>query len=152
MLAEHLDDRVVVGYADCGTGGGLDRLLAGYPNAARLPGAHCYELFAGSDVFAAMHDADPRTFYLTDFLAKHFEALVWNGLGLDDHPQLRDAYFGNYRRVVLLSQANDPHVVELARAAAQRLGLAFEHHHTGLDRLAEAIVAPLSPRRRREDA
>ena len=85
-LKEHLDGRgsrpTLVGYADCGTGGQLDALLASYPDVQRLPGAHCYEFFAGSQLFAQLHDAQPGTFYLTDFLAKHFRALVWEGLGL----------------------------------------------------------------------
>ena len=76
------------------------------PAGQRLPGAHCYEVFAGTDRFAALHDEEPGTFFLTDFLARHFDALVWQGLGLDRHPELRDTYFGNYRRVVLLSQSD----------------------------------------------
>ena len=119
------DGNVVVAYADCGTRGEVAAL--GYP---MLPGAHCYELFAGSATFAALHDAEPGTFYLTDFLARHFDALVWGGLGLDRHPELRDAYFGNYTRVVYLSQTAD--FVAEARAAAAKLGLGFEHHPTGL--------------------
>ena len=79
---------VFVAYADCGTGGALDAFLAEHPGIERLPGAHCYEFFAGSERFAALHDAEPGTFYLTDFLAKHFDALVWQGLGLDRHPAL----------------------------------------------------------------
>ena len=96
-----------VAYADCGTGGALDALLARHPEATRLPGSHCYEFFSGAELFAALHEAELGTFYLTDFLAKHFEPLVWQGLGLDRHPELRDMYFGNYRRVVLLSQTDD---------------------------------------------
>ena len=95
---------LVFGYGDCGTGGHLDMLLDEIgERAARLPGDHCYEFMAGSDVFAALHEAEPGTFYLTDFLAKHFDALVWGSLGLDRHPELRDAYFGNYtpRRAAL---------------------------------------------------
>ena len=122
---------VFVAYADCGTGGGLDALLGEFSGVQRLPGAHCYEVFAGAERFAALHEEELGTFYLTDFLAKHFDALVWRGLGLDRHPELRDAYFGNYRRVVLLSQALDHDVVAQARAAADRLGLAFEHCPVG---------------------
>src|SRR5262249_25543415 len=124
-----------VAYADCGTGGALDRLLAEFPGVERLPGAHCYEVFAGSVAFAAMQDAELGTFYLTDSLARHFDALVWRGLGLDRHPELRDLYFGAYRRVVLLAQAPDADLVARARTAADRLGLAFEHHITGRDGL-----------------
>jgi hypothetical protein len=130
-----------VAYADCGTGGGLDALLHEFPDVQRLPGAHCYEVFAGSEQFAALHESELGTFYLTDFLAKHFDALVWVGLGLDRHPELRDSYFANYRRLVLLAQSPDPNTVELARAAADRLGLTFVHHPTGRDGLRVPLLA-----------
>ncbi len=142
-LREHLDGRgerpTMVGYADCGTGGALDAMLREYPDVTRIPGAHCYEFFAGSDFFAQLHDEQPGTFYLTDFLAKHFDALVWQGLGLDRHPELRDTYFGAYTRVMLLSQTTDPAVEMAGRQAAVQLGLAFEHRHVGLDGLESAI-------------
>jgi hypothetical protein len=137
---------VFVAYADCGTGGALDALLARHPGVHRLPGAHCYEFFSGSAEFAAMHDEELGTLYLTDFLAKHFDALLWQGLGLDRHPQLRDAYFGNYRRLMLISQSEDATVVERARSAADRLGLRFEHRHVGLGHFADAVALGL-PRR-----
>ena len=105
LAAAALGDRpVFVAYADCGTGGALDALLAQHPGVTRLPGSHCYEFFSGAEQFAAMHEEELGTLFLTDFLAKHFDALLWQGLGLDRHPQLRDMYFGNYRRVVLISQ------------------------------------------------
>jgi hypothetical protein len=110
----------------------------------RIPGAHCYEFFAGSELFAQLQDDQPGTFYLTDFLAKHFNALVWEGLGLDRHPQLRDTYFSNYTRVVLLSQTTDPKVVEYAKAAAAQLGLSFEHRHVGVQGLANSIPVTFS--------
>lgn len=142
-LREHLDTRgsrpTMVGYADCGTGGALDAMLREYPDVTRIPGAHCYEFFAGTDFFSQLHDEQPGTFYLTDFLAKHFDALVWQGLGLDRHPELRDTYFGAYTRLVLLSQTTDPAVEAAGRAAAERLGLVFEHRHVGLDGLEAAI-------------
>ena len=89
------------------------------------PGAHCYEVFAGAARFAALQDDELGTFYLTDFLTKHFDALVWSGLGLDRHPELRDLYFGAYRRVVLLSQAPDAELVARRAPPPSRLGLAF---------------------------
>jgi hypothetical protein len=141
LLADQPSDReILFAYADCGTGGLIDQLVDELPNARRLPGAHCYEFFAGAEVFAELHDAEPGTFYLTDFLAKHFDALVWQGLGLDRHPQLRDTYFGNYTRVVLLSQADDPGVVTAARQGADQLGLSFEHRHVGLGSFARAVT------------
>jgi hypothetical protein len=131
-------ERVLIGYADCGTGGGLDR-LAEEEGVERLPGAHCYEFYAGRAAFAQLHDEEPGTFYLTDFLVRAFEGLVWRGLGLDRHPELRDAYFGNYRRVVYLAQTQDPALVDAARAAADRLGLEFELRQTGLGELEPVI-------------
>jgi len=133
---------ILVGYADCGTGGGLDRLLERFPNAERLAGAHCYDVFAGEDHIAALQDDQPGTFYLTDFLARNFESLVWRGLGLDKHPSLKDMYFGHYTRVVLLAQDdNDPKVLQSAEAAAERLGLAFEVHPVGRHRLMKSVVS-----------
>jgi hypothetical protein len=145
-LAGETGRKVLVAYADCGTGGVLDRFVDDRPDTTRLPGAHCYELFAGADVFAALHDAEPGTFYLTDYLARHFDPLVWQGLGLDRHPELRDAYFANYRRVVLLSQSEDQSVIEAGRAAADQLGLDFEHRHVGRRNLAEAVGVVVSRR------
>jgi Protein of unknown function (DUF1638) len=137
---------VFVAYADCGTGGALDAFLAEHPGIARLPGAHCYEFFAGRDRFAALHDAEPGTFYLTDFLAKHFDVLVWQGLGLDRHPSLLPDYFGNYRHLVLLSQGDDPAVLAAAQSAAERLGLEFRHEHTGMEPFTEAVAVGLTRR------
>lgn len=140
--------QILVGYADCGTGGGLDALLAEMPRLRRLPGNHCYEFFSGTAVFEAMQDAELGTFYLTDFLAKHFDALMWQGLGLDKHPQLLPMYFEHYTRVVLLSQSTDESVLAAGRAAAERLGLRFEHRHVGLAPFAEAVTVNLTSSRK----
>ena len=138
-------DRVFVAYADCGTGGLLDRMLATeFEGVERIPGAHCYEFYAGAAAFAALQDEEVGTFYLTDFLARNFERIVWRGLGLADHPELRAAYFGNYRRLVYLAQSEDEELVERARAAADRLGLVFERRQTGLGDLAKAVGAGVS--------
>ena len=99
-------DRVFVAYADCGTGGRLDRVLE-RRGIERLPGAPCYAFLAGGAVFDALAREEPGSFYLTDFLVRHFDRLVEEGLGLDRHPQLLQAYFGNYRRVVYLAQTED---------------------------------------------
>jgi hypothetical protein len=131
---------IFVAYADCGTGGMLDRVLE-EEGVERLAGAHCYEVYAGRDAFARLADEEPGTFYLTDFLARHFERLVISGLGLDRHPELLGAYFGNYRRLVYLSQADDPVLLAQARGAADRLGLAFVHRPAGLGELGTTIMA-----------
>lgn len=135
---------VFLGYADCGTGGLLDAYIERSPrDITRLPGAHCYEFFAGPERFAELHEEAFGTFYLTDFLARHFDVLVWQGFGIDRHPELRDMYFGNYTRVVLLSQSDDPVVLDAAEAAAARLDLEFVHVPTGLDAFAEPIRVAL---------
>jgi hypothetical protein len=132
--------RIFVAYADCGTGGLLDPVLED-EGVERLPGAHCYEVFAGSDEFAAMADAEPGTFWLTDFLARNFERLVIRGLGIDRHSELEAVYFAHYTRVVYLSQTDDPELLATAQRAAARLGLAFEHRSTGVRNLAAPIDA-----------
>jgi hypothetical protein len=132
-------DRIFVAYADCGTGGMLDRVLEA-ESVARLDGAHCYEVYAGRAAFAALHDAEPGTFYLTDFLVRNFDRLVVRGLGLDRHPELLPLYFGNYRRLVYLAQTDDPALTTRAEAAAATLGLAFERRLAGLGELAPAIA------------
>jgi hypothetical protein len=133
-------DRIFVAYADCGTGGLLDRVLR-EANVERLPGAHCYQVFAGQAAFDALMADEPATFFLTDFLARNFERLVVRGLGLDRHPELLAVYFGAYRRVVYLAQSDDPGLAHAARAAATRLGLTFELRQTGYGDLATAIEA-----------
>lgn len=132
-------ERVFVAYGDCGTGGALDRMLD-EEGVERIPGAHCYEFLAGSRAFERLSDEEPGTFYLTDFLVRHFERLVIRGLGIDRHPHLAAQYFGNYRRLVYLAQQPTAERRDAAQAAADRLGLAFEFRHTGLTQLARALV------------
>ena len=133
-------DRIFVAYADCGTGGMLDRVLEA-EGVARLEGAHCYEVYAGRAAFAALADAEPGTFYLTDFLVRNFDRLVVHGLGLDRHPELMSTYFGNYRRLVYLAQTDEAALTARAEAGAQLLGLAFERRLSGLGELAPAVAA-----------
>ncbi|HEX6012504.1 MAG TPA: DUF1638 domain-containing protein [Geminicoccaceae bacterium] len=132
--------RILVLYGDCGTGGELDRVLA-EEGVERIAGPHCYAFYAGQEVFDALADAEPGTFYLTDFLVRQFDTLVIEGLGLDRHPELLPLYFGNYRRLVYLAQTEDAGLEERARAAAERLGLAYEHRFTGLSGLAAFVRA-----------
>ena len=134
---------IFVAYADCGTGGMLDRVLR-EEGVERLPGAHCYDLYAGPKRFAALSSAEPGTFYLTDFLVRHFERLVIEPLRLDEHPELRDAYFGNYTRVVYLSQTRDAKLLDAAELAAARLSLPFEHVHCGFGELETRLVQRVS--------
>lgn len=133
-------DRIYVAYADCGTKGEIDRVIAEEGgDIERLPGVHCYQFFAGAERFAALADAEPGTFYLTDFLAQHFDRFVIKPLRIDEHPELRDAYFGNYRRVVFLSQTNDEGLLQAAKRAAERLELEFEHVHCGYGELESGL-------------
>lgn len=137
--------QIFVAYADCGTGGEIDKLL-NKEGIQRLPGAHCYAVFAGEAVFNQLSVEEPGTFYLTDFLARHFERLVIEGLKLDTHPQLREDYFGNYKRLVYLSQRADAKILEAAEAAATFLALAFEHRHCGFGELAVSLRRQLIAR------
>jgi hypothetical protein len=137
--AEGRWDAVFVAYGDCGTGGALDRVIERH-GVQRLPGDHCYAFFGGVERWLAMHEAEPRTFYLTDFLCRHFDRFVIQGLKLDTHPELLPLYFGNYVRLVYLSQTPDEGSLARARGAADRLGLAFEHVHTGYGDLQPALA------------
>lgn len=132
-------DRIFVGYADCGTGGELDRLIADEA-VDRLPGAHCYEFLATTPVFEAIQEVELGTLYLTDYLVRHFDRIVFGGLGLDRHPELRDAYFANYTRVMHLAQFDDPQLEHAGRVAARRLQLAYERKLVGYGDLETSIV------------
>ena len=131
-------ERVFVAYADCGTAGALDEVLERH-GVDRLDGAHCYGFFAGNDAWQAMHDDEPATFYLTDFLARHFDSLVVKSLKLDRHPELKPMIFGNYKRLVYLAQTDDPDLAERARKAADYLGVAFEQRRTGYGELLPSL-------------
>lgn len=127
-------------YGDCGTGGLLDRVLE-EEGVERIDGDHCYAFFAGIETFAGLQDEEIGTFYLTDFLVRHFERFIIRGLGLDRHPQLLPVYFGNYTRVVYLVQVPDPALEAKAAKAAARLNLPLTVRHTGLSGIA-GFVAP----------
>ena len=129
---------IFVAYGDCGTGGELDAVLRD-ENVERIPGAHCYEFFAGGPAFEAMTDDEVGTFYLTDFLLRHFDRLVIRGLGLDRHPELMPQYFGGYRRLTYLAQVEAPERIAAARAAADLLGLAFAYRVTGYGGLERSL-------------
>lgn len=132
-------DHIFVVYGDCGTGGQLDAVLK-EEGVERLPGAHCYEFLATGAVFAQLHEAEPGTFYLTDFLLRHFERLVIRPLGLDRHPQLADEYFRNYRKLVYLAQAERPGAVAEARRIAESFGFEFEYRFTGYGELGTRLA------------
>lgn len=132
--------RIFIAYADCGTGGLLDQVIA-EEGVERLSGPHCYSFFAGNEAFARTYEDDITAFFLTDFLARQFEAFVIEPLGLDRHPQLKDMYFSNYTKVVYLSQMEDAALQEKAKAAADFLGLAYEYRFTGYGDLETELLA-----------
>lgn len=130
-------ETIFVAYADCGSGGKIAEVCERH-GIEMLEGPHCYSFFEGNETFAA--HGEVTSFYLTDFLTRQFDAFVIKPLGLDRHPELRDAYFGNYEKLVYLAQTDDPSLDEKARAAADRLGLAYERRATGYGDLAPALA------------
>nr|WP_321510203.1 DUF1638 domain-containing protein [uncultured Celeribacter sp.] len=129
-------DRILIAYGDCGTGGQL-QALCDRLGVEMIAAPHCYAFFDGMDNFARRDE--PTTFYLTDFLARQFDAFVWTPLGLDRYPDLLPMYFGNYEKLVYLAQTDDPALTETARDCAARLGLQFERRATGYGDLAEFL-------------
>lgn len=143
-VAEQIDKarkdykHIFVAYGDCGTSGELDRVLEAR-GVCRIPGAHCYDFLAGTTRYEAFQDDEPGTFYLTDFLARHFDRLVYNMLGLDRYPELLPMYFGHYTRLIYLAQTDSDEITAMARSAANRLGLHFERVFTGTGEMLPAL-------------
>lgn len=129
---------IFIVYADCGTGGLLEAKCADL-GVEMVAGPHCYSFFEGNAEFAAREEM--TAFYLTDFLVRQFDAFVWKPLGLDRHPDLRDMYFGNYKKLVYQAQTEDPALDARARDCAARLGLAYERRFTGYGDLTTALAA-----------
>lgn len=132
-------DRIFVAYADCGTGGLLDAVLE-EEGAERIAGPHCYQFYAGTAAFEKLMDEEVGTFFLTDYLARHFDRLVWRGFGIDRRPEMKELVFGNYRKLVFLAQIEDAALTEKAREIAARLGLDFEYRLTGYGELASFMA------------
>jgi hypothetical protein len=139
-IREHRKDykSIFVLYGDCGTGGLLDTMLA-EEGAERIQGPHCYAFYSGNAAFAARGDDDMRCFFLTDYLARHFDKLMWQGLGLDKHPELLTDYFQHYEKLIYLAQTHDQTLQRQAEAAAVKLGLRYEYRFTGYGELASDI-------------
>ncbi len=131
-------ETIFVVYADCGTGGQLQDLCRNL-GVEMVEGPHCYAFFEGVDGFVARAEDEFTAFYLTDFLVRQFDAFVWQPLGLDRHPSLRDTYFGNYEKLVYQAQTDDPELTAKAEICAQRLGLPFERRFTGYGDLTTAL-------------
>lgn len=133
-------DRILVVYADCGTGGLLAARCAEL-GVEMVPGPHCYAFLAGNERFAGWAETEITAFYLTDFLARHFDAFVWRPMGFDRHPELIGMMLNGYEKLVYLAQTEDPDLDAQARAAAERLGLAYERRATGYGDLAAVLAA-----------
>jgi hypothetical protein len=137
-------ESIFVLYGDCGTGGGIDKLLA-EEGIERLEGPHCYAFFSGNEQFARTAEEDVTAFFLTDYLARHFDKLIWDGLGMDRHPELLPLYFGNYTKIVFLAQTRNEDLAKKAMEAAKRLGLAYEYRYTGYGELERDLKARATP-------
>ena len=131
-------DRIFVVYADCGTGGQLQDLCRNL-GVEMVEGPHCYAFFEGTEAFQARAEDEFTAFYLTDFLVRQFDAFVWEPLGLDRHPTLRDTYFSNYEKLVYQAQTDNPALTQKAKLCAKRLGLPFERRFTGYGDLEVAM-------------
>ncbi len=144
MMDKHQAEykKTYIGYADCGTGGMLDKFIQD-ENLQRLPGAHCYQFFAGMEEFDKMMDEELGSFFLTDYLARHFDELVWQGMGIAKHPELLQTMFGAYKKLVYLAQTDDAGLTSLAQEASQKMGLQFEKRTTGYG-LLESFIKKIS--------
>ena len=131
--------RIFVGYAECGTQGELDKICA-EEGIERIGGPHCYAFYTGNEEFAKIADGEFSVFYLTDLLARQFEAFVIEPLKLEQHPELKEMVFGNYTKIVYLAQTEDPELQKKAKWAADYLGLDYEYRFTGYGDLTQAIV------------
>ena len=131
-------DRILVAYADCGTGGLLDTVLD-EEGVERIDGPHCYAFYTGRAAFDALAEAETGTFYLTDYMVRHFDRLIVQGLGLDRHPELRDDYFRHYTRCLYIAQTRDAGLQIKARAAAARLNLGYAYRFVGYGELEEFL-------------
>ena len=129
--------KIYVAYADCGTGGMLEKACKDL-GVEMIQGPHCYSFFEGNISFAKR--LNPTAFFLTDFLARQFDAFVWSPLGLDKHPELIDAYFGNYTKLVYLAQTNDEVLKKKAAECAMKLKLEFEYKLTGYGDLKNTFI------------
>ena len=132
--------KIFIGYADCGTGGEIDSMLDEF-RVQRLPGVHCYEFYSGKQTFAEIMDEEPGSFFLTDFLVEAFEKLVWQGMKIDQYPELLQVYFKHYKKLVYLGQTENSKLQTQAKEIARRLGLIYEYHFTGFGKLEPALSA-----------
>jgi len=138
-LAEGHYDRILVAYADCGTAGEIDKLIEGKPHISRLPGAHCFATLTGLEHYDEWMQHTPGTFWLTDFLVRHFDTMVVRSLGLEQQPELKAIYFGNYTTLIYVAQTDDASLLQRAREAAVFLDLEFQHFPVGMKNLEQSL-------------
>ncbi|MEP0944112.1 MAG: DUF1638 domain-containing protein [Rhizobiaceae bacterium] len=131
---------IFVAYADCGTGGHLDAVCRKH-SVERIAGPHCFSFYMGNDQFEDQADDLLTSFFMTDFLARHFQTFLVKPLGLDRHPELRDMYFGNYTRMLYIAQTDDKELTDNAKRAAEFLGLEYEKRLTGYGDLSTSLAA-----------
>jgi hypothetical protein len=134
-------ERLICVYGDCGTASALDEMLARW-SIERIDGPHCYEWYGG-DAFNQLMDEEPGTYFLTDFMVRQFRTVILKGMGLDRFPQLKQDYFGNYKRLVYLVQKPEPELIEQAKAVATYLGLPLQIRATGYHLLEARLVEKL---------
>ena len=135
--------RIFVGYADCGTGGMLDRVIEKH-GVERMDGPHCFAFYQGMEAYRKVADDDMMSFYMTDFLCRQFDAFFMKPLGLDKHPELIADYFGNYEKLIYLAQTDDPALDKVAQDAARLLGLVYERRPTGYGDLVPGLAQAAS--------
>ena len=140
------DAKAVIAYADCGTYGALDDLTE-TTGAKRLPGLHCFDLYAGEALVEQLFAEEPGTYLLTDYLVKSFHRAVIQPLGLDRYPQLWTDYFGHYTRLVWLAQQPTSELEEAASRIASQFNLPLiriDTGTTGLEAALESVIEPPS--------
>ncbi|KQZ81942.1 hypothetical protein ASD64_09360 [Mesorhizobium sp. Root157] len=135
---------IFVGYADCGTGGHLDRVCEKH-GVERMAGPHCFAFYQGMETYAKIAGDDMMSFYMTDFLCRQFDAFFMKPLGLDKHPELIADYFGNYEKLIYLAQTDDPELDKVAESAAELLGLVYERRPTGYGDLTAGLARAAAP-------
>lgn len=130
---------IFIGYADCGTGGLLDKVIERH-GVERMAGPHCFAFYQGQEAYRKVADDDMMSFYMTDFLCRQFDAFFMKPLGLDRHPELIPDYFGNYEKLIYLAQTDDPELDKVAQSAAELLGLTYERRATGYGDLTAGLA------------
>ena len=133
-------ERLIVVFGDCGSAGALDRMLKEHPDIERIQGPHCYEFYGGED-FHTWMEAEPGTFFLTDFMVRTFNGLIMKSMGLDRFPELKKEYFRNYKRLLYLAQSEDEKLLEKAHEIAEYLELPLEKRLTGYGGLEKRIAS-----------